>query len=219
VRLFLLFIALFAACVLSSCATVVPRTEEPARRGILLQQQYERHEAERLKIVEYAESLLGRKDLKSVNRWFRNDCSGYVLGVYQTLGYRVSFPVRPPTRQISLLLHHVLHREGLTYTGQSPNIADVVFFTGTVDPGLSKVSHVGIVSGICQDGTIRVLNYTSAGVTVLHMNLDSPSVHRNQDGEVKNDFLRKKITSSDSGKVLSGELFCCFGDLLSYCTL
>jgi hypothetical protein len=219
VRFFLLFIALFAACVLSSCATVAPRTEEPAPKGIPLTQQHERQEAERLNIVEYAESLLGRKDLKSINRWFRNDCSGYVLGVYQTLGYRVRFPVRPPTRQISLLLHHVLYREGLTYTGQSPNIADVVFFTGTVDPGLSKVSHVGIVSGFRQDGTIRILNYTSRGVTVLHMNLDTPSLHRNQDGEVKNDFLRKKITSSDNGKVLSGELFCCFGDLVSYCRL
>jgi hypothetical protein len=139
------------------------------------------------------------------------------LGVYRTLGYRVRLTPNSSTREISLLLHQVLSRDGFIYTSTVPKIADVVFFKGTIDPRVNKVSHVGIVSDINRDGTVRILNYTSKGVTVLHMNLSTPGVHINENGDIKNDFLRKKLSSSDSVKLLSGELFCCFGDLLAHC--
>jgi len=215
----LFFIPVIAACVLSSCASVPSKYERPAQRKTIGRRPVGQQEAVRAQIVEYAASLLGRRDLERINGWFRNDCSGYVIGVFRTLGYRMRFSSNPSTRQISLLLHQVLSRGGYIYTSAVPNIADVVFFTGTVDPRVNKVSHVGIVSDVNRDGTIRILNYTSKGVTVLHMNLSEPGVYLDENGNIKNDFLRKRLSSSDDGKLLSGELFCCFGDLLAYCLL
>jgi hypothetical protein len=239
VRRCLFLVPVISACLLSSCATVPFREADRDRSGAPRRREADipktaRAEADRpangrpelseqlagrKQIVEYAESLIGRRDLAKINGWFRNDCSGFVIGVYRTLGYSVRFPPRPPSRQVSLLLHHILYRERLTYSAPPPNIADVVFFSGTVDPGLNKVSHVGIVSSIGDDGTVRVLNYTSRGVTVLNMNLDRPSVHVDEKGAVQNDFLRKRLSAADNGKLLSGELFLCFGDLLTYCQL
>jgi len=203
-----LLVPLFVAVVLTSCVTT------PVKMG----ERVDTRKTERQRIVDYAESLLGRKDIASINGWFRNDCSGYVLGVYRTLGYQVRFPSNPHTDKISLLLFHELNRDFLTYTSTLPNKADVVFFRGTIDSSLNKVSHVGIVADSLKDGTIRILNYTSRGVTELRMNLKTPSIHKDEYGTVKNDFIRKK-SSSGNEKLLSGEFFYCFGNLLEHCSL
>ena len=193
--IFLLFTCLFLI-ILSSCVTtplkfsVPDQDEEPARN----------------EIVQYAESLLGLRDLSQINGWFRNDCSGYVIGVYKTLGYRVKLLPHPYTNKISLALYYSLNKRGLTYTSETPRRADVVFFKGTFDGAGDKVSHVGIVADIFRDGTIRILNYTSKGVTELRMNLVTPNIHKDQSGNVVNDFLKKKKLSLNHKETVKNSL-------------
>ena len=194
---------------LSSCITAPVKIPESGTS----------EEVERLKIVQYAESLLGQKNIVQINGWFRNDCSGYVLGVYRSLGYKVRLLPKSYTRKISLVMYDSLNRRGLTYQIGIPRRADVVFFKGTVAGMGDKVSHVGIVADVLENGTIRILNYTSKGVTELMMNLDYPSIHKDENGTIKNDFLRKKNTYTENEKLLSGELFYSFGDLYRYSSL
>jgi len=173
-------------------------------------------QAQRTRIVQYAESLLGMRDISQLNRWFRNDCSGYVVGVYRSLGYDVHLVREPNSRLISRALFHSLHTSGMTYSTGSPKPADIVFFQGTIDESRDKVSHVGIVANVLGDETVRILNYTSRGVTELKMNLRYPSTYRDSSGFVLNDFLKKKSPVRENEKLLSGELFYSYGDLLRY---
>ena len=175
--------------------------------------------AMRAEIVKYARSLLGRKYLSSENGNFRNDCSGFVLGVYDTLGYEFELIHNTRSNQVSQVLYETLSKYGLIYSGSSPGRADVVFFKGTTVKSGDSISHVGVVDDILKDGTILILNYTSRGVTELRMNLDTPRVHKDESGTIKNDFLKKKSGLAENEKLLAGELFFCFGDLLKYAAL
>lgn len=198
------FIVLFTSCVTAP---------------VKMQESTGTEESKRLEIVQYAQSLLGRKDLSQINGWFRNDCSGYILGVYHSLGYHVVLLQNPPTDKISLALYHSLNKNHLTYNSGVPNRADLVFFKGTIDESRDEISHVGIVADVLNNGTVFILNYTSRGVTALRMNLITPSIHKDEYGTVKNDYLKKKSSFSKSEKLLSGELFFCFGDLFKYAAL
>ena len=60
------------------------------------------------------------------------------------------------------------------------------------------------------------MNYTSRGVTELKMNLITPQVHQDENGNVINDFLKKGSPQKENEELLAGELFFCFGDLLKY---
>ncbi|KKL90776.1 hypothetical protein LCGC14_1901300, partial [marine sediment metagenome] len=81
------------------------------------------------------------------------------------------------------------------------------------------VSHVGIVDEILGDGTIKILSYTSRGVTELRMNLVTPHLHKDENGNVIKYFLKKKSPLKENEELLAGELFFSFGDLLKYTVL
>ena len=186
--------------IVSSCATV-PERQAPALID----------DAERMRIVENAKSLLGKKDLEHVGLEFRSDCSGYVTGVYKSLGYKFSVESKPGDSSIAQSLFWTLFKRRLIYRNRRPQKADLVFFKGTTDKRRDRVSHVGIVALVEEDGTILILHYSSRGVTELRMNLRRPGAHRGEKGNVLNDFLKK-----GPGDRLSGQLFYSFGDLLKY---
>ncbi len=174
---------------------------------------------ERLKIVDYSHSLLGKKDLTVERAIFRNDCSGLVLGVYQALGHEVRLNENTWTTSVSHRLFETLEAHGLVYFEPPAKQAVVVFFKKTTEESGDNVSHVGIVDEILEDGTIKILNYTSGGVTELRMNLVTPHLHQDENGNVKNDFLKKRSPLKENEELLAGELFFCFGDLLKYTAL
>jgi hypothetical protein len=162
------------------------------------------NEARRLAIVEYTRSLLGKKDLAKENSEFRN-------------GYEIDLGHARRGRTLSDALYRALHERGFTYVRFRPHPADLVFFKGTTGKSGDVVTHVGIVDGVLRDGTVVIVHYSSGSVSELRMNLLNPSVHRDVDGNVLNDFLRRKPPHSREGeKLLSGELFFSFGDALAY---
>ena len=194
---------------LTSCVTAPVRKPQPADIGV----------RERLEIVDYSHSLLGMKDLTGESAIFRNDCSGLVLGVYQALGHEVRLNENNETTSVSHRLFETLEAHGLVYFEPPTKQADVVFFKRTTEESGGNVSHVGIVDEILEDGTMKILNYTSRGVTELRMNLVTPHLHQDENGNVKNDFLKKKSPLKENEELLAGELFFCFGDLLKYTAL
>lgn len=187
---------------LSSCAAV------PVRMGESPSEQ------DREEIVRYAEGLIGYSDLTAVNGYYRNDCSGFVIGVYESLGYSVKLDPQRGARRISELLYRTLRARGYTYTYEEPGKGDAVFFMGTIPGSANRISHMGMVVDVLSDGTVIIVHYGSKGVGTIRMNLYHPHIHI-RNGNVINDFLRKS-DSSPSAQRLSGELFYSFGDLYAY---
>ena len=104
--------------------------------------------------MEYSRSLLGMKDLTGERAIVRNDCSGLVLGVYESFEHEVRLNGNPETTSISHRLFETLEAHGLVYFEPPTKQADVVFFKGTTEESGGNVSHVGIVDERLEDGTI-----------------------------------------------------------------
>ncbi len=191
---------------LSSCAA------PPVRIGKSVSVQRERRE----EIVTYAEGLIGYRDLTKANGNYRNDCSGFVLGVYRSLGYNVQPEDRRGNWRTTELLYRTLRSRGYTYTYEEPRKGDVVFFKGTFRGSENRISHMGMVTDLLKDGTVVIIHYSSKGVGEIRMNLSHPHAYKGRDGQVINDFLRKSGSGTASVPKLSGELFYAFGDLYAY---
>jgi hypothetical protein len=164
-------------------------------------------------IVEAGMSYLGKSNLAVENDVFRNDCSGFVLGLYRSLGYSVKLK-HYSERWITENLYRTLHSRGRVFRSISPQKGDLAFFKNTIPNSGNRVTHVGMVSEVLDDGTVIIVHYGSQGVSLLRMNLRYPHSHQDGDGELLNDFLRKDEGASEV--VLSGELFYSYGDLYSY---
>jgi hypothetical protein len=159
--------------------------------------------------------LMGSKDLAIQNHAFRNDCSGFVVGVYRSLDYRVELQYYN-SRYVADNLFRNLQRRGHVYSSIRPRKADLAFFKNTVRNSGNRVTHVGLVSDVDEEETVLIVHYSSKGVSLIRMNLRHPHIHMNETGTVLNDFLRKKTPGPETVPFLSGELFFMYGDLYSY---
>lgn len=192
----------------SACATEDLRSEYTRSSD---RKSFEETE-ERDRIIAYAESLLGETRLESLGREFRSDCSGYVVGVFSSLGYRVVIEPSPDDSSVSQALFYTLQRRRLVYSDRKPQNGDLVFFKGTTEKRRYRISHIGLVTGVDADGTVEIVHYTgSRGVQTLRMNLRTPGEHRDLEGRVVNDFIKK-----GPGDRLSGQLFYAYGNLFRY---
>jgi len=86
-----------------------------------------------------------------------------------------------------------------------PAVGDLAFFDNTYDRNRNgklddELTHVAVVIGVEDDGTILLAHAgTSAGRTLLHMNLEHPDEATDADGKVLNDWLRRKRASDRPG--------------------
>jgi hypothetical protein len=175
----------------------------------------ETESARRDEIVSRGLSLVEMRDLGEVDGFYRNDCSGFVVGVYRSLGYDVELNYFN-SRYVAENLYKNLRSRGLAYYGHRPKKADVAFFRNTIDNSGNRVTHVGLVTEVDQDDTVVIAHYSSKGVSLMRMNLQQPHVHRDESGHVLNDFLKKKPPGTQEARLLSGELFYMFGDFYKY---
>jgi hypothetical protein len=60
------------------------------------------------------------------------------------------------------------------------------------------------------------MHYSSKGVSLMRMNLQTPGLHMDEAGNVLNDFLRKKPPGPGELQLLNGELFFMYGDLYRF---
>jgi hypothetical protein len=203
---FLLIVIVLVIAGLTACVSPFVEVEEVPREG---------EAARREEIVKQGMGLVGSADLAIQDDVFRNDCSGFVVGVYRSLDYRVKLDYYN-SRYVAENLFRNLHRRGHVYTSMRPKKADVAFFKNTVANSGNRVTHVGLVLDVDGEETVLIVHYSSKGVSLMRMNLRHPHVHMDGAGNVLNDFLKKKPPGPDNVQLLSGELFFMYGDLYSY---
>jgi|GEM_PF-851675 len=190
---------------LSACVSPMVEVEE-TREGEAVRRE---------EIVQQGMGLVGSRDLSIQDDIYRNDCSGFVVGVYRSLGYDVDLEYYDSSFVAENLFRN-LRARGHVYTGMRPKKADLAFFKNTVENSGSRMTHVGLVADVDQEETVLIIQYTSKGVSLMRMNLQTPGLHMDKAGNVFNDFLRKKPPSPGDVQLLSGELFFMYGDLYSF---
>ncbi|MBU1355629.1 MAG: CHAP domain-containing protein [Candidatus Edwardsbacteria bacterium] len=192
---------------LLSCAGPYIRSREMPREEMQRRQE----------IVECAKGLVGTKNLASLNKCFKNDCSGFVIGVYRLMGYRVDIRSHRKNRSLSEMLFLSLQDKGMAYREYQPNIGDAVFFKNTTDVVYDRITHMGLVEEIFPDGTITIIHYSSGMVTRIRMNLKDPYREKNSRGKVINNYLKRDDAGAGKRNILAGALFHSYGDIYNYC--
>ena len=136
---------------------------------------------------------------------FRDDCSGFVEGVYSKADIALEGS--------SADLWETAHEMGVFHERSVPWIGDVVFFentwdrngNGRVDDG---ITHVGIVVGTSADGTVSVVHRGGSGISSLTMNLQHRDEATGSDGRVWNDNIRRPNRKDPKGtRYGAGELW------------
>jgi len=173
-------------------------------------------ENQRQAIVDYAAGLLGVSDLRSLNKNFKNDCSGFVNGVYAMKGRTIAYAKVKKDRSLSESLCLTLEDKGLAFREGRPNVADAVFFSNTYQAPYNSITHVGLVEKIGDDGTVSILHYASGKVSRISMNLRHPDTHKDEDGKVLNDYVRKDPGGKGRKNYLSGARFHSYGDVFQF---
>ena len=161
---------------------------------------------EGLAVAEAAASLIGQKTLVISGTTFRFDCSGLVAAAYNKAGIELSGNTAS--------MHELAKKKEVLHQDKVPKAGDMVFFDNTWDRNGNGVrddalTHIGIVETVDTDGTITLVHLGSKGVVRIQMNLQQPSVYKNEEGKVLNSYLRRGST----GERLSGQLWVGFASL------
>lgn len=142
----------------------------------------------------------------------------YIQALYKING--VELDVGQGEQTIAAM-HESFVRRGRIYHVTRPAVGDVVFFHNTFDrngDGRSNdwYTHVGLVEGVDEDGTIHVLSFINGRVESFPINLEHPDVARAPgSGKTWNHTLRRRRGDDlPFTQYLGGELFAGFGSLL-----
>jgi hypothetical protein len=101
-----------------------------------------------------------------------------------------------------------------------PKAGDLVFFNNTWDMNRNgkwddPLTHVGMVTGVEEDGTVVYIHHASRGVQRYRMNLKYKGVYK-VGNKIVNDYLRKRPKrDKNRGKYLSDKFFYRFADVLN----
>ncbi|MEN9787117.1 MAG: hypothetical protein RLZZ299_2381 [Pseudomonadota bacterium] len=161
-----------------------------------------------------AAGFLGATRLRVDDTSFRWDCSGLVEAAYAAAG----IPLRGSGAQM-----HALARSAGVARGRfrKPRPGDVVFWHNTHDRDGNgrlddRFTHVGVVERTDRDGRAWIVHLGNHGVQRLRMDLSQRHVHADEDGEVRNDYLRvRSANDRRRTRYLSGELFAGWASLWS----
>ena len=142
----------------------------------------------------------------------RNDCSGLVEAVYARAGE----PIRGSTR----MFWDRSKATNAISRGPLPHPGDLAFFDNTYDRNGNgrrddSLTHIAVVLEVDDNGTILLAHGgTSKGRTTLRMNLKFPNEHKNANGDVLNDYLRRRdIDEPSKSPRLAGQLWRGFATL------
>lgn len=122
---------------------------------------------------------------------FRFDCSGFIAAVYWVSDIVVF------DKQASLdtsgvrTIYKTLDDYNKIYTGNNPNIGDIVMFDNTTRTP-KPLSHCGLVVDLDNNGTVTFIHSTvSKGLVLGYMNLNNPSSYKNKEGHIINSYLKR----------------------------
>ncbi len=171
----------------------------------------------RAKLVEGAQSLLGKTSLRVNGTVFDLDCSGTVRAIYWYAGIDLArdFPLYDGNGVARL--YHSLDARRLLYNTRSPMSGDIVFWDNTYDMNRDGIwndflTHVGMVVGTAGDGTISYVHYhDKRGIVIEYMNLLEPATYQKEIWG-RNVILNSPLRATEPGKArpllwLSGQLY------------
>ena len=170
----------------------------------------------RAKLAEGAKSIIGAKQLVVRGKRFTMDCTGVVLAVYWYAGIDLAKDFSRFSGNGVERIYKTLERENLLYSTSEPLVGDIIFWDNTYDEGEdggdNPLSHMGMVVGVDDHGTISYVHYhIRRGITIDYMNLENPNVHsRMENGSMKviNSPLRLAVPGKPHApKWLAGQLY------------
>ncbi len=109
-------------------------------------------------------------------------------------------------------IHAWCEGQGYLHSGV-PMAGDLVIFDDTYDRNGNRrnddpLTHIGVVTGVEEDGTVIFVHVGSGRVRESRMNLARPGAHRDSKGNVLNDYVRAQGKKDRKGtRYLAGELF------------
>ena len=171
-------------------------------------------------IVQTASRLVGARTIQTGNRFIAYDCAGVTRAIYLSQGHDLYAGAgeNGQANGVRRIYEHV-QKHGRIHRGPAVGPGDLVFFDNTWDfneDGLlnDSLTHVGIVEAVERDGTIIFISRVSNAIERYRMNLRAPNTIRDADGQILNDYLRrKKIGDPLATGYLTGQLFAGFGSL------
>jgi hypothetical protein len=207
--------ALAAAFLLSSCGTL--SFLEPQQRAPVRATGAPAVVSLRAKLVEGANSLLGKKVLEVRGRKFSYDCSGTVLAIYWYAGIDLARDYSRYTGNGVARIFKSLDAAGLLYDSNYPITGDLIFWDNTYDANGDGVwndvlSHIGMVVATAEDGTVSyVHHHLRRGIVIEYMNLREPGVNQRESRGVAR-TLNSPMRAAEEGKPrpalwLSGQLY------------
>ncbi len=167
------------------------------------------------KILEAIKKTVGKhpNGLVIGNKGYVNDCSGFVKGIYQTVGINILRGYSKITRGENLVgsIFRLMKKQNKLHFRKKPDIGDLVFFSYTYDRNQNgdilddSNTHIWIVTEYKEDGTVIFAHNLNkeAGVRYDKMNLFSPSERKSNSA----------LTTGDK-PVLSGELWNAFAKVI-----
>ena len=191
------YIALLATTLLWSCATSpeVGKTPHPDKSqggNVPLTKTQE-------KVIEGSYWALGKSQLKVRDKVFNLDCSGTVMAIYYYAGIDLSRDFAKYSGGGTERIFRYLEEKELLYDTEMPVPGDIIFWDNTYDKNgdgkrNDKLTHVGIVVEVDEEGTITYLHeHYKKGIILETMNLKIP------DDQEKNSAMRMKGTGMDGG--------------------
>lgn len=214
--------------VCTSCRTlqggtqVLPTKTEPSE----MPREAIPYAGERNKIIASAKSLLGIKyntqGIEVNGKKFTIDCIGTIRAAFWSAGIDIAQDFYKYTGNGVACLYFSLKDRNALKNGNVPTIGDIIFWDNTWDKngdgvfGNDPLTHAGIVLEVDDDGTIKYLHASvSKGVTIDAMNLNTPSLCKNENGKIINSglYLGSYLGNPNNPPLwTSGDLFRAFGD-------
>ncbi len=146
------------------------------------------------------------------------NAANFVQAIYKVNG--VDLKVGQGEEAIAQM-HEGIKKRGRIYHATRPAVGDVIFFHNTFDrngDGRNNdwYTHVGMVEGVEEDGTIHVLSFLGGKVDSFPINLEHPRLASDEStGKMWNHPLRQQLdTDPPFTQYLGGELFAGFGSML-----
>lgn len=167
--------------------------------------------------VEQRKALI-RSTFTQKNHYFRRDCSGYVEAILESLGHDIFDFVKSYDIHANGVtqIYEYVERTGSIYRDKEPKEGDLIFFSNTYDVDRDgnindKLSHIGIVTNVDQDGTISFKHIIRGSIETDFINLSKPNLHSYK-GQIINSYLRR-ASKKHPYPATTAQLFDFFGSL------
>jgi cell wall-associated NlpC family hydrolase len=182
----------------------------PTRQGSLSTPQREH-------LISLARKFLGQTSIQVGRKKYPADCTGFVRALFDPLGINLMANARRGDNGVQAIYRYA-QAHGEVYMRRAPEPGDLVFFRETYDRNRDGrqndgLTHVGLVDGVSDDGTVSVIHRVKRGVVRYRMNLQHADIHIDpRTRQTLNDYI--KTGSGNTRAILTGQLFAAYGAVL-----